>query len=110
MTHNGNGSATSARADALLRARSRNRPRPLPLPPLPPTNDVGSLPPAVRGETVAVTTGYPVPPRRKARPVAPRPSARQLAYRDYLITGLILGAFGGAALTMLFVWFVLLFG
>lgn len=93
---------TSDRADELLRARSRNRPRPLPLPPLPPTHDEADQP--------ASNVGYPVPPRRRPRAVSPRPSARELCRRDWFVAGLVLGMFAGAALTMVVVWTVLLFG
>lgn len=109
MTGAGNDHKTSSHVDELLRARSRNRPRPLPVPPVPPTNDVSSTR-ASRSTAVEEHVGYPVPPRRRPRPVSTQPSARQLARRDWFIAGLVLGAFGGAALTMVFVFVVLAIG
>lgn len=101
--------STSERADELLRARSRNRPRPLPVPALPPTNDVAGTPAFPAAAVEEKHVGYPVPPRRR-RPLAPPPSARELARRDWFLAGLTLGFLAGALCTGLFVWFLLLFG
>jgi hypothetical protein len=95
--------STSERADELLRARSRTRPTPLPVPPLPPTYD------AAAPDIPLLPVGYPVPPRRR-RPIDPRPSARDLARRDWFVTGLVLGFVGGVLCMTLMVWVILLFG
>lgn len=98
---------TSDRADELLRARTRQGSPPVPVP-----HHNAHACPAGPGDTTAPPrhVGYPVPPRRRVRPVSPQLSARQLACRDWLITGLVLGFLGGALCTALFVWTVLLFG